>query len=140
MQRVRESFRKQCLQCLGCRAVRVAKRDFVYASGQVKLVLPTPEGKECLLAIRTEGDIFGELCLTGQDQGFSSGGAEPPVASRKLPMRSGRHLGAIPLDYRNRAAWLPAPPGRTAWIGGILDGAIPPRGNLRRLHAGARRR
>ena len=34
-------------------------------SGQIKLLMLSPEGKECLLAIHTAGDIFGELCLAG---------------------------------------------------------------------------
>jgi CRP/FNR family transcriptional regulator, cyclic AMP receptor protein len=33
--------------------------------GQVKLVMLSPEDRECLLAIHTVGDIFGELCLSG---------------------------------------------------------------------------
>jgi CRP-like cAMP-binding protein len=33
--------------------------------GQMKLLMLSPEGKECLLAIHTAGDIFGELCLSG---------------------------------------------------------------------------
>jgi CRP/FNR family cyclic AMP-dependent transcriptional regulator len=32
-------------------------------SGQVKLLMTSREGKGCLLAIHTAGDIFGELCL-----------------------------------------------------------------------------
>ena len=99
-QRVRESFRKQCLQCLGCRTVRIAKRDFVYTSGQrdamvyliesgqVKLVLPTPEGKECLLSIRMEGDIFGELCLTGQNARLETAVAMEETTLRQIPIRN----------------------------------------------------
>ena len=34
-------------------------------SGQIKLLVVSPEGKECLLAIHGGGDIFGELCLSG---------------------------------------------------------------------------
>ena len=34
-------------------------------SGQIKLLLLSPEGRECLLAIHSDGDIFGELCLAG---------------------------------------------------------------------------
>jgi CRP-like cAMP-binding protein len=37
-------------------------------SGQVKLLMLSPQGKECLLAIHTNGDIFGELCLAGPGQ------------------------------------------------------------------------
>ena len=43
------------------------RADSVYVidSGQVKLLRFSPEGKECLLAILTEGDTFGELCMAG---------------------------------------------------------------------------
>jgi CRP/FNR family cyclic AMP-dependent transcriptional regulator len=56
---------------------RVAKRSNVYvggsrddkvyfiAAGQVKVVMLSPGGKECLLAIYTTGDFFGESCLSG---------------------------------------------------------------------------
>lgn len=55
--------------------VHVGKHQHVYVcgdpanavyfieSGQVKLLMLSPEGKECLLAIQTAGDTFGELCL-----------------------------------------------------------------------------
>jgi len=33
--------------------------------GQIKLLMRSPEDRECLLAIHTAGDIFGELCLSG---------------------------------------------------------------------------
>jgi CRP-like cAMP-binding protein len=41
--------------------------DLLYfvESGQIKLLMLSPEGKECLLAIHTDGDVFGELCLSG---------------------------------------------------------------------------
>ncbi|HKX26229.1 MAG TPA: Crp/Fnr family transcriptional regulator [Blastocatellia bacterium] len=59
------------------RAIKIAKHDHVYTcgdpaenvyfieSGQIKLLMFSPEGKECILAIHTAGDIFGELCLSG---------------------------------------------------------------------------
>ncbi|HEU4388872.1 MAG TPA: Crp/Fnr family transcriptional regulator [Blastocatellia bacterium] len=59
------------------RAVEIAKHANVYScgdqdemvyfieSGQVKLVMLSPEGKECILAIHASGDVFGELCLSG---------------------------------------------------------------------------
>ncbi len=58
-------------------AIRIAKHVHVYTcgdrdgtvyfieSGQIKLLMLLPEGKECLLAIYTAGDVFGELCLAG---------------------------------------------------------------------------
>ncbi|HEY2988738.1 MAG TPA: Crp/Fnr family transcriptional regulator [Candidatus Binatia bacterium] len=64
-------------ETMNSRAVKVARHDNVYTSGdqddmvyyiesgQVKLLMDSPEGKECLLAIHSPGDIFGELCLSG---------------------------------------------------------------------------
>ncbi len=73
-QQMRESLRQETLNS---RAITIAKHDNVYTcgdndelvyfieSGQVKLLMLSPEGRECLLAIHTTGDIFGELCLSG---------------------------------------------------------------------------
>jgi CRP-like cAMP-binding protein len=58
-------------------SIKIAKHDNVYTigdeiemvyfieSGQIKLVMISSEGKECMLAIHSSGDIFGELCLAG---------------------------------------------------------------------------
>jgi CRP/FNR family transcriptional regulator, cyclic AMP receptor protein len=58
-------------------SITVAKNSYVYRCGdadqavyfiergQVKLLMRSPEDRECLLAIHTTGDIFGELCLSG---------------------------------------------------------------------------
>ena len=73
-QQMRESLRQETLNS---RAVTIAKNDHVYTcgdndelvyfieSGQIKLLMLSPGGKECLLAIHAAGDIFGELCLSG---------------------------------------------------------------------------
>jgi len=73
-QQMRESLRQETLNS---RAVTIAKHDRVYTcgdndelvyfieSGQIKLLMLSPRGKECLLAIHAAGDIFGELCLSG---------------------------------------------------------------------------
>jgi CRP/FNR family transcriptional regulator, cyclic AMP receptor protein len=67
-----------CGTLQGCRTIKAARRFHVYTSGQrdtminyivsgkIKLVLPSQDGKGCLLAIRTQGEIFGELSLCGQ--------------------------------------------------------------------------
>jgi len=77
-----DKFRRQMRDSLsretsGSRLIRVGKHENVYTcgdqdgmiyfveSGQVKLLMLSPKGKECLLAIYTAGDIFGELCLSG---------------------------------------------------------------------------
>src|SRR6476620_853440 len=73
-QQIRESLRQETVNT---RAVTISRHANVYTcgdqdemvyfidTGQVKLLLLSPECKECLLAIHGSGDIFGELCLTG---------------------------------------------------------------------------
>ena len=73
-QEMRESLRHETLNS---RAVTIPRHANVYGcgdqdemvyvieSGQIKLSLLSPEGKECLLAIHGGGDVFGELCLAG---------------------------------------------------------------------------
>jgi CRP/FNR family cyclic AMP-dependent transcriptional regulator len=41
------------------------ERIYLVETGQIKLIMPTLTGKECLLNIFTVGDLFGESCLTG---------------------------------------------------------------------------
>ena len=71
-QQLRDSLQRESLNAS---TSRIAKHDRVYTcgdqdemvyfieSGQIKLLMLSPEGKECLLAIHTAEDIFGELCL-----------------------------------------------------------------------------
>ena len=71
---LRDSLQRETVNS---RAIKVARHASVYNSGdqdemvyfiengQIKLLMVSSEGKECLLAIHTSGDIFGELCLTG---------------------------------------------------------------------------
>ena len=71
-ERLRESLQRETLNS---RSVRIARHANVYTcgdqdemvyfieSGQIKLLMLSPEGKECLLAIHSAGDIFGELIL-----------------------------------------------------------------------------
>jgi len=73
-QQLRQSLQQEARPC---RTVQFAKHTNIYTygdqdetvyfieSGQVKLLMLSPEGNECLLAIPTAGDIFGELCLSG---------------------------------------------------------------------------
>jgi len=77
-----DEFKKQLRdslqrETLNSRAVKIARHANVYTSGdqnemvyfiesgQIKLLMLSSEGKECLLAIHSGGDIFGELCLSG---------------------------------------------------------------------------
>jgi len=71
---MRESLQREVRNS---RAFKIAKHANVYvagdedemvyfvASGQVKLLMVSSEGRECLLAIHASGDVFGELCLSG---------------------------------------------------------------------------
>ena len=73
-QQLRESLRQEAVHG---RAITIAEHANVYTSGdqdetvyfiqsgQIKLLMVSPEGRECLLAIHTAGDVFGELCLSG---------------------------------------------------------------------------
>ncbi|MGE5307281.1 MAG: Crp/Fnr family transcriptional regulator [Alphaproteobacteria bacterium] len=73
-QQLRESLQRDRLNS---HAVKIARHTNVYTcgdqdgmiyfieSGQIKLLMLSPEGKECLLAIHSAGDIFGELSLSG---------------------------------------------------------------------------
>lgn len=73
-EKMRESLQSEVRNA---RAVKIAKHANVYSygeqdemvyfieSGQVKLVMLSPDGKECILAIHASGDVFGELCLSG---------------------------------------------------------------------------
>ena len=80
-----------------CRAVTYAKHANVYTcgdqdptvyfieSGQIKLVMLTPDGHECLLAILTAGDIFGELCLSGLYERQETATAMTKTVVRAMP-------------------------------------------------------
>lgn len=73
-ERLRASIRLRSLLT----STQVCKGDDVYTcgaydnnvylieSGQIKILAPSTDGKECLLAIYIGGDLFGELCLTGE--------------------------------------------------------------------------
>src|SRR4029450_13367003 len=93
-QQMRESLRQETLNS---RAVTIAKHDNVYTygdndelvyfieSGQVKLLMLSPEGRECLLAIHTAGDIFGELCLSGLGARLETATAMEETNLKQIP-------------------------------------------------------
>jgi len=93
-QKMRESLRQETLN--SC-AVSVAKNANVYAcgdndelvyfieSGQIKLLMLSPEGRECLLAIHSTGDIFGELCLSGLGARLESAIAMEESVIKQIP-------------------------------------------------------
>ncbi len=54
-------------------------------SGEIKLVMLTPDGAECLLAILTAGDIFGEGCLAGRGERQETAATMTAAVVRALP-------------------------------------------------------
>jgi CRP-like cAMP-binding protein len=93
-QQMRESLR---IETLNSRAITILKHDNVYTcgdndemvyfieSGQVKLLMLSPEGRECLLAIHTTGDIFGELCLSGLGARLETATAMEETKLKQIP-------------------------------------------------------
>ncbi len=96
-QQVRAVLREDTLNI---RTVMVSKHDHVYTcgerdekiyfieSGQVKLLLLSPEGKECLTSIYTTGDVFGELCLCGQTERLETAVAMTNSTIRQVQSRA----------------------------------------------------
>src|SRR5689334_22824550 len=93
-EQMRESLRQETLHS---RAITVAKHDNVYTcgdndelvyfieSGQIKLLMVSPEGKECLLAIHSTGDMFGELCLSGSISRLETATAMEETVLKQIP-------------------------------------------------------
>jgi CRP-like cAMP-binding protein len=91
---IRESLRREVKNS---RAINIPKHANVYSigdhdemvyfieSGQVKLLMLSPEGKECLLAIHAPGDIFGELCLSGIPGRLETATAMEDTQLKKVP-------------------------------------------------------
>jgi len=76
--RFKSEIRRSLLRATkNSRSVTVEKNDQVYRvgdqretvyfieSGQIKLVMLSAEGKECMIGVHGSGDVFGELCLSG---------------------------------------------------------------------------
>ena len=92
------------------RAIQVAKHENVYTcgeqgdtvyfveSGQVKLVMVSPEGRECILAVHGAGEVFGELSLSGLGERIETAAAMEAAnlkvisSSRFLALLSGNLL------------------------------------------------
>ena len=93
-QQLRDSLQRETANS---RAVKVARHaniynagdqdDMIYfvESGQVKLLMLSSEGKECLLAIYSGGDIFGELCLSGAGARLETATAMKPTTLKQIP-------------------------------------------------------
>jgi CRP/FNR family transcriptional regulator, cyclic AMP receptor protein len=92
--RMGESLRQETLNS---RAVTFAKQTNIYncgdrdelvyfiESGQIKLNMLSPDGRECLLAVHTAGDIFGELCLSGIGARMETATAMEETKIKQIP-------------------------------------------------------
>jgi len=93
-EQLRESLERETLNS---RALKIARHANVYTcgdqsemvyfieSGQVKLLMLSSEGKECLLAIHSGGDIFGELCLSGLGARLETATAMKATTLKQIP-------------------------------------------------------
>jgi CRP/FNR family transcriptional regulator, cyclic AMP receptor protein len=80
-----------------CPVIKVGRHSNVYTvgeidrfvyyieSGQIKLMLTSSSGKECLLAIYTTGDIFGEICLAGIERRQGTATAMEDTVLKRMP-------------------------------------------------------
>lgn len=60
---------------------------YLIESGQVKLTMSSEAGKDCLLAIYTTGDVFGESCFAGTEKRFESAIAMQPTVVKRASRR-----------------------------------------------------
>ena len=93
-QQLRDSLQRETLNS---RAVKIARHSNVYncgdqdemvyfiETGQVKLLMLSSEGRECILAIHTAGDIFGELCLSGLGARLETATAMKQTSLKQIP-------------------------------------------------------
>jgi CRP/FNR family cyclic AMP-dependent transcriptional regulator len=93
-QQLRDSLQRETMNS---RAIKIARHANVYtcgdqdemvyfiASGQIKLLMLSSEGKECLLAIHSGGDIFGELCLSGLGARLETATAMKATTVKQIP-------------------------------------------------------
>lgn len=93
-----EPFRNSLLRGpLNFRIIKVKKHENVYVygdqaeaiyfvdSGHVKLLMLSPDGKECILAIYAPGDTFGESCLIGKAIREETATALEHTTLRRIP-------------------------------------------------------
>ena len=93
-QQLRDSLQRETANS---RAIKIARHANVYTagdqdqavyfieSGQIKLLTHSAEGRECLLAIHSAGDIFGELCLSGLGARVSTATAMKATTLKRIP-------------------------------------------------------
>jgi CRP/FNR family transcriptional regulator, cyclic AMP receptor protein len=93
-QQLRDSLQRETLNS---RAIKIARHAAVYSagdqdemvyfieSGQIKLLMVSSDGRECILAIHSAGDIFGELCLSGLSGRLETATAMKATTLKQIP-------------------------------------------------------
>jgi CRP-like cAMP-binding protein len=93
-QQMRDSLRHETVNTRGVTIQRHAhvytcgdQDEMVYfiESGQIKLLMLSSEGKECLLAIHSAGDVFGELCLSELGARLETATAMKQTVLKQIP-------------------------------------------------------
>lgn len=91
---LRESLERETISS---RAIKIERHSNVYTcsdrddtvyfieGGQVKLLMLSSDGKECLLAIHSDGDIFGELALSGSGARLETATAMKATTLKQIP-------------------------------------------------------
>jgi CRP/FNR family cyclic AMP-dependent transcriptional regulator len=102
IQQLRDALRRETR---GSRRIKIAKHDNVYTcgepgdtvyfveSGQVKLVMVSPEGRECIFAVHGAGEVFGELSLSGLGERIETATAMEATDLKGIP--SSRFLALL---------------------------------------------
>ncbi|HUR82196.1 MAG TPA: Crp/Fnr family transcriptional regulator [Thermoanaerobaculia bacterium] len=60
---------------------------YLIDAGQVKLSMASAGGKDCLIAIYTKGEVFGESCFTTAPKRFETATAMQPTVVRRISRR-----------------------------------------------------
>lgn len=93
-QQLREALQRETRDS---RALKIAKHDNLYTcgeqgeavyfieSGQVKLVMVSPEGRECIFGVHGAGEIFGELSLSGLSERIETATAMEETDLKVIP-------------------------------------------------------
>jgi CRP-like cAMP-binding protein len=96
----RQLLRKSLERQVNLRTIRIASHQPIYVggdsadmvyfieSGQIKLLMFSPDGKESLLAIHTAGEIFGELCLAGLRSRLEAAIAMKETVLKSIPSQA----------------------------------------------------
>ena len=91
---LRDSLQRETLNS---RAVKIARHANVYTcggqdqmvyfieSGRIKLLMLSSQGQECILAIHSAGDLFGELCLSGLGARLETATAMTATTLKQIP-------------------------------------------------------